>query len=377
MSVFSEAIDNFLSPIADLLKDDKISEIMVNGASEIYVEKQGKILKVDNKFRDEENLMSALRAIAQTVGKKFDRENPQLDAHLPDGSRIAAVMMPISQKGTTFSIRKFFKEKVLLKDLIKWGALSKDAARFLDICVYLGKNMIISGGTGSGKTTLLNILSSRIPVTQRIVLIEDTKEVNLDSNHVVHLVTRKEDPTQNIKPVTIRDLLHSAMRLRPDRIIVGEVRGGEALDLINAMNTGHEGSMGTVHANNPEEAALRLETLCLLEGTQIPYTSLRQMIGHAVSVIVQMRRYSDGLRRVSNISEVLGVDNNGRYIIKDIFTWVQKGKNDKTGELLGEIVPCHYLPSFFNEIVVNKLPFPAAKFEAPDWVKPLKKKKAA
>ncbi len=380
MSVFNDAIKNFLSPINDLLDDDSISEIMVNGHNEIYIERSGKLHKVKNKFKTDDDVMAALRAIAQTVGKKFDHENPRLDAHLPDGSRIAAVLSPIAQNGTTFSIRKFFKEKVLLKDLVNWGALSDDAARFLDICVYLGKNILVSGGTGSGKTTLLNVVASRVPGHQRVIVVEDTKELEIEGKHIVQFVTRKEDKLANLEGVGIRDLLHSAMRLRPDRIIVGEVRGDEALDLVNAMNTGHDGSMGTVHANNPAEACLRLETLCLLSGTQIPANSLKLMITNALSLIVQTKRYADGKRRISHISEVLGIREDGGYNIRHIYEWVQKGRDDKTGELEGELAPCQYLPTFFHEIKVNKLPFPSSKFQMPAWaksVKGIKTKKAA
>jgi len=373
MSVFNDAIKNFLSPIEDLLSDDTISEIMINGPYEIFIERGGKIIRTDYRFQNNENLMSAMRAIAQAVGKKFDSDDPRLDANLPDGSRIAAVLSPISTNGTAVSIRKFFKERVLLKDLIAWGAISKDAARFLDICIYLGKNMLVSGGTGSGKTTLLNILASRISNNERIIIIEDTKEMKLEDQHVVHMITRKEDPAQNIKAISTQDLLHSAMRLRPDRIIVGEVRSGEALDLVNAMNTGHDGSMGTVHANNPDEACLRLETLCLQSGTKIPPNSLKLMIANALQVVVQTKRFSDGKRRVSHVSEVLGINEDGSYRLKHIFEWTQRSKNDETGELIGELAPCQYLPTFFDQIKVNKLPFPSSKFERPDWVKKLKK----
>jgi len=376
MSVFTDAIANFLGPIKDLLDDNSISEIMINGPHDIYVEKSGKIVKTDNQFATDDNLMSAMRAIAQAVGKTFDKDNPRLDAHLPDGSRIAAVISPISQNGTTVSIRKFFEEKIVLKDLIDWGAISKDGARFLDICIFLGKNLIVSGGTGSGKTTLLNVLASRVSGNERILLIEDTKELKLEEKHLVHLVTRKADVIENTKGVEIKDLLHSAMRLRPDRIIVGEVRSGEALDLINAMNTGHDGSMGTVHANNPSESLLRLETLCLMSGTAIPHHSLKLMISNAVQVVVQTKRFSDGKRRVSHISEVLGLKDNGEFKVRNIFKWVQKDKLD-SGELIGELIACHYLPTFFHEIKVNKLPFPSSKFEMPAWAKKQLKNLAA
>lgn len=375
-SVFKDAISNFLAPIRKLLDDESISEIMINGPKEIFVEQGGLVYKSDCEFADEEDLISAMRAIAQSVGRIIDTDNPRLDARLPDGSRIAVVLPPMAKNGTTVAIRKFSKEKLTLKDLINFGSLSEDGARFLDICVFLGKNLLVSGGTGSGKTTMLNVLGSRIPDTQRLIIIEDSSELQVKSKHVVSFEARHEDLDRGITGVTIRDLVLSAMRLRPDRIIVGEVRGEEALDLVQVMNTGHDGSMGTVHANTPVDACTRLETLCLMGDTKIPPDAIRTMVGSALNIIVQCSRYSDGGRRTSHISEVLGVDRFGRYITKDIFRWVQKGRDPKTGKLVGEMVPCGYIPTFFEDIVVNKLPFPKSKFMAPEWAEELIKKAA-
>lgn len=372
-SVFSDAIASFLAPIVDLLEDEGVSEVMINGPSEIFVEKKGLVFKVPNTFHSEDALISAMRAIAQSVGRVFDDDNPRLDARLPDGSRIHAVLPPMSKNGTTVAIRKFSKENLTINDLIKFGSLSKDAARFLDICIYLGKNLIVSGGTGSGKTTMLNVLGSRIPKTQRLIIIEDAAELQVDAEHVVNFETRKADPTKGVNEVTIRDLVISSMRLRPDRIIVGEVRGEEALDLIQVMNTGHDGSMGTVHANNPEDACTRLETLCLMGDTKIPPDAVRKMVGSAMQIVVQCSRYHDGGRRTSHISEILGLDNHGNYISRDIFRWVQTGKDPETGKYIGEMVPCNYVPTFFEDIVVNKLPFPKSNFIAPDWLNKMKK----
>jgi pilus assembly protein CpaF len=349
---------------------------MINGPKEIFVEQGGLVFKTPNTFADEEELLSAINAIAQSVGRVIDEDNPRLDARLPDGSRIHVVLPPMAKNGTTVAIRKFSKEELTLKDLIKFGSLSPAAARFLDICVHLGRNLIVSGGTGSGKTTMLNVLGGRIPKTQRLIIIEDAAELQVHAEHVVNFETRKEDEVREIKGVTIRDLVISAMRLRPDRIIVGEVRGDEALDLIQVMNTGHDGSMGTVHANNPEEACTRLETLCLMGDTKVPPDAVRRMVGSAMQLIVQCSRYHDGGRRVSHISEILGVDQYGRYISRDIFRWVQTGKDPKTGKYIGEMVPCNYVPSFFNDIVVNKLPFPKSGFAAPDWAAKLIKEAA-
>lgn len=376
MSVFSEAIDTFLAPIADLLSDEAVSEVMINGAHEIFVEKKGLVFKVEHTFPSEDALISAMRAIAQSVGRVIDADNPRLDARLPDGSRIHVVLPPMAKNGTTVAIRRFSKEELTLADLISFGSLSKTAARFLDICIHLGRNVVVSGGTGSGKTTMLNVLGARIPKTQRLLIIEDAAELQIHSEHVVNFETRKADPTRGVEEVTIRELVISAMRLRPDRIIVGEVRGEEALDLIQVMNTGHDGSMGTVHANNPVDACTRLETLCLMGDTKIPPDAIRKMVASAMQVIVQCSRYHDGGRRTAAISEVLGLDAHGNYIVRDIFRWVQTGKDPDTGKFLGEMVPCNYVPSFFEDIIVNKLPFPKSNFVAPDWLNKLKKEAA-
>lgn len=366
-SVFKDAIDQFLYPIKEHLEDAGVSEIMINGPKEIFVEKKGLVYKTDAQFHNEEALVSAMRAIAQSVGRRIDKDNPRLDARLPDGSRIHVVLPPMAKNGTTVAIRKFSKEKLTLNDLIAFGSLSKEAARFLDICIYLGKNIIVSGGTGSGKTTMLNVLGSRIPKTQRLIIIEDAAELQVKAEHVVNFETRKADMERGITEVSIRDLVVSAMRLRPDRIIVGEVRGEEALDLIQVMNTGHDGSMGTVHANNPVDACTRLETLCLMGDTKIPPDAVRKMVGSAMQIIVQCSRFHDGGRRTSHISEIIGIDKNGNYISRDIFKWIQTGKDPDTGKYLGEMVPCNYVPTFFEDIVVNKLPFPKGNFLAPEW----------
>ncbi|OIQ16494.1 MAG: pilus assembly protein [Bacteriovorax sp. MedPE-SWde] len=376
-SVFTDAISSLLAPIGDLLEDEGVSEVMINGPHEIFVEKKGLVFKVENQFADEGALVSAMRAIAQSVHRTIDEDNPRLDARLPDGSRIHVVLPPMAKNGTTVAIRKFSKEKLTLKDMISFGSVSEMGARFLDICMFLGKNILVSGGTGSGKTTMLNVLGGRMPKTQRLIIIEDAAELQVTADHVVNFETRKADPLKGLDEVTIRDLVISAMRLRPDRIIVGEVRGEEALDLVQVMNTGHDGSMGTVHANNPVDACTRLETLCLMGETRIPPDAIRKMVGSALQVIVQCNRYHDGGRRTSHISEVLGVDADGNYIVKDIFKWVQTGRDPETGKYIGEMVPCNYVPTFFEDIIVNKLPFPKSNFIAPDWLRDMNKKKAA
>jgi pilus assembly protein CpaF len=364
--VYQDAISSLLSPIRDLLADPSVSEIMINGPHKIFIERKGLIYLAPNKFSDDEALMASMRAIAQSVGRVIDSDNPRLDARLPEGFRIAVVIPPMAKCGTTVAIRKFSEEKLGLKDLINFGSLSPDGARFLDCCMYLGKNTLVSGGTGSGKTTMLNVLGSRMPKTQRLLVIEDAAELQIKAEHVVNFETRKENKEMGIKEVTIRDLMESALRLRPDRIIVGEVRGPEALDLLNAMGTGHEGSMGTVHANSPIDACTRLETLCLMGETKIPPDAIRKMVGSALQLIVQCSRYHDGGRRTSHISQVLGLDEHGRYIVRDIFRWIQTGK-DENGRFVGEMVPTGYVPTWFDEFIANKLPFPKTNFKPPDW----------
>src|SRR4051794_20170946 len=288
MGVFEDSVGAFLSPVKAYLNDDSVSEVLVNGPNEVFIERHGLLERTPAKFKDEQALQAAIRNIAQFVGRRIDEENPILDARLPDGSRVAAVFPPCSRKGATLSIRKFSKGNPTFVDLINRGSISKDAARFLDVCIYLAKNIIISGGTGSGKTTLLNVLGSRIPGTQRLLIIEDSSELKINTEHVVFFETKHADEMGKGQ-ISIRDLIKSALRLRPDRIVVGEVRGPEALDLITAMNTGHGGSMGTTHANTPYDALIRLETLSMMGDTQVPIQAIRRQIASAISWWFKLR----------------------------------------------------------------------------------------
>jgi pilus assembly protein CpaF len=369
-SVFQDSIATFLKPVLAFLEDDSVSEVLVNGSDEVFIERAGILEKTTAKFIDEQALQAAVRNIAQFVGRRIDEENPTLDARLPDGSRIHAVLPPCSRKGTTLSIRKFSKGNPTFVDLVNRGTVSKDAARFLDVCIFLAKNTIISGGTGSGKTTLLNVLGSRIPPQQRLLIIEDSSELKIKTEHTVFFETKPAD-VEGKGAVTIRDLIRSALRLRPDRIVVGEVRGSEALDLITAMNTGHGGSMGTVHANTPYDALVRLETLSMMSESTIPAAAIRRQISSAIQLVVQIKRMSDGSRKITQISEVSPeVDlATGKYVTQDLFRFIQRGRSPE-GKILGELIPVGNIPTFMNEIEVNRLPITRDKFNPPGWYTP-------
>ncbi len=360
-NVFSAAIQNFLAPIADLLADSTVTEVLINGPHNIFVERNGFLTKVSHQFTNEDELQAAVNSIAQSVNRVINDKEPQLDARLPDGSRIHAVLPPIARNGTTVSIRKFSNAKMTLKEYIQSGAISIDAAQFLDLCVFLGKNIIVSGGTGSGKTTLLSVLTNRTPKGKRIILIEDSSELQIDYEHVVRFETRQEDLRGNGE-ITMQHLLKSSLRLRPDRIIVGEVRGSEALELMNAMNTGHNGSMGTIHANSPDDAIVRLEGLAMSGDAKLSEKVIRHQLSSAVNVIIQISRFSDGTRKVQTISEVLGLDDNGNYKLSPIYD-IGQLERGPDGKLIGEIKPTGNIPSFMDEIEANKIPFPRSKFQ--------------
>ena len=355
MSVFESSVQVFLAPVLQYLKDESVTEIMINGPKSIFIERRGLIEKTDAKFEDENSLMAEVRNISQFVGRPIDDQHPFLDARLPDGSRIHAVVAPIARNGTTVAIRKFSKDKLQLKDLIARGALTPDAARFLDVCLYLKKNIIVSGGTGSGKTTILGILASRCLPSQRVLVLEDSAELKIHNEHAVFFEARPADEFGKGQ-VTLRDLVKSSLRLRPDRVIVGEVRGAEALDLISSMNTGHSGSMGTVHSNNPKECLTRLETLALMNESEVPVQAVRAQVAAAINIVIQLSRMQDGSRKVTHISEGLGMDLQGNYRTNDIYLFEQTGR-DKDGKVLGGLNPTGNLPSFMREVEVNHLPF--------------------
>lgn len=335
----------FFAPVQGYLQDDEVSEIMINGPGQIFIERKGKLVAVSSKFSSEQALQAAVMNVARSVGRFFDKDNPRLDARLPDGSRVHAVMPPLARIGTIVAIRKFRREKLTLQQLVDFGSISKEGAELLDVIVKIGRNLLVAGATSSGKTSVLNVLSALIPENDRILVLEDASELQLQQAHKVCMETRKADEYGKGE-VSIRDLLHSALRLRPDRIVVGEIRGGEALDLLQAMNTGHEGSMSTIHANSARDSLLRLETCALLSGIQIPLSALREQVASAIHVVIQTARMHDGTRKITSITEVLGLKD-GEYQLQDIFVFKNEGLSDD-----GKINGCHaftgYKPTFLQ-----------------------------
>lgn len=360
-NVFQNAIENYLAPISEFLKNPLVTEIMINGHKEVFIEQGGKLHKTTAKFQDEDSLRAAVNNIAQSVGRRINSEEPRLDARLPDGSRICAVIPPCATRGTTVAIRRFSKVKMNFKDYLQLGALTKEVAQFLDICMYLGKNILVSGGTGSGKTTLLSVLCSRIPPGQRIIVIEDSSELDIEYEHVVRFEARMADQMGKGE-VSIRDLLKSSLRLRPDRIIVGEVRGSEAVELINAMNTGHKGCMGTVHANSPNDAIVRLEALALGGDHKISEKALQYQVVSALDIIIQISRYQDGSRRIAAVSEVRGFDKEHQYDIVPLFQ-MSPLIRQPDGKLKGQIEATGEIPQFITEIEDHRIPFGREKFQ--------------
>ncbi len=317
--IYETTLGYFLAPIASLMNDESVREIMINGAQDIYVEQGGGLKRVDVCFDDEAQLKAAVTNLAQYVGLRLNAETARFDARLPQGHRVHVVMPPVSRVGISITIRKHTKSSLALADLVKSGSISEAARAFLAGAIHLEKNIIISGGTGTGKTTFINALSELIPEEDRIVTIEDAAELQLSQEHVVSLETRPPD-RRGEGAITIRDLLHSSLRMRPDRIIVGECRGGEALDLLQAMNTGHGGSMSTVHANTPLESLRRLETLALFAGEEIPLRFLRAQVAAAVQVVIQLQRVG-GKRSVASIAEVLPLTDDGEYEVLELFSY--------------------------------------------------------
>lgn len=312
-------LELFLAPVAAFLKDDTVSEIMINGPAQIYVERNGKLEETDAAFANEAQLKAAAVNIARTVERQLDEMHPDLDARLPDGSRVHASIPPISRNGTAISIRKFKKEMLSMNKLVDFGSIPEDALLLLNAMTKLKKNIIVSGGTGSGKTSVLNALSGMIPEGERILVLEDASELQLQQKHVVYFETRKPDK-HGEGEFTIRDLVIASLRMRPDRLIIGEIRGGEALDLLQAMNTGHSGSMSTIHANSPLDALIRMETCSIMSGLDIPLTAIRMQVASAINCVVHLSRLPDGTRKMTGISEVMSLEN-GEYRMRELMRY--------------------------------------------------------
>ncbi|MCS0581078.1 ATPase, T2SS/T4P/T4SS family [Massilia pinisoli] len=346
--VLNEAIG--LGPLEELLDDDSISEIMVNRYDQIYVERNGRLQRHPLTFTGDRAVLGVIERIVAPLGRRIDESSPMVDARLKDGSRVNAIIPPLALKGPTLTIRKFAKRKLSASDLVDFGAISPEMAEFLQVCVEARKNIIVSGGTGSGKTTLLNILSNFIPDGERIITVEDAAELQLHHDHLISLESRPAN-VEGKGSVAIRDLVRNTLRMRPDRIVVGECRGAEALDMLQAMNTGHEGSLTTLHANTPRDGLARLETMVLMAGMDLPLTAIREQIASAVDIIVQQTRFSCGSRKVTCITEITGMES-GKIQLQDVFRFVSRGYAGDRGthRIQGYFTGCGMVPTFYEEL---------------------------
>jgi pilus assembly protein CpaF len=340
-----------LGPLERLLADSDVSEIMVVDPLSIFVEKKGRLTLTGLRFTDDDSVRAVIERIVTPLGRRIDESAPLVDARLRDGSRVNAVIPPLALKGPCITIRKFSKTPLAMNDLVKFDSLTADMARFLAGAVQIKKNVVISGGTGSGKTTLLNVLSAAIPEHERVVTVEDAAELRLAQRHVVSLEARPAN-LEGKGEYSIRDLVKNALRMRPDRIVVGECRGGEAIDMLQAMNTGHEGSLTTTHANSPREAVARIETLCLMAGLDLPVQAIRRQIASSIHLIVQQARLSDGARKVTSITEVVGLGDDGEVELREIFSFKVK-RTLADGKLEGTFLATGYLPSFLDEFLAH------------------------
>lgn len=347
--VTREILDELLGfgPLQPFLDDPEISEVMVNGPTKIYIEKKGKLHKTNVTFPDDAAILRIIDKIIMPLGRRIDSESPTVDARLPDGSRVNAVIPPIAIDGPSITIRKFQKDKLKMDELIGLGTITAEMAEFIRVCVLSRLNIVISGGTGSGKTTFLNILSGYIPDDERIVTIEDAAELKLQQDHVVRMETKAPN-VDGKGGVTIRDLVRNSLRMRPDRIVVGEVRGGEALDMLQAMNTGHDGSLTTLHANSPRDALSRLETMVLMAGMDLPLKVVREQTASALDLIIQQSRFKDGTRKITSMTEICGMEGD-TVVMTDIFKFQQTGV-DENGTILGELKPTGIRPLFYPRI---------------------------
>jgi pilus assembly protein CpaF len=349
-TLLTELINDFLrlGPLEKLLADDTVSEIMVNRPDQIYVERDGRLELTSERFLNENQIRAVIQRIIQPLGRHVDESVPYVDARLADGSRVHAIIPPLAMNGPKVTIRKFFKHKLTTDDLLRLGSLSRQMTGFLEMMVKCRANILISGGTGSGKTTLLNVLSNFIPENQRIITIEDAAELQINKNHVVSLEARPAN-AEGTGAVSIRELVRNTLRMRPDRIVVGECRGGEALDMLQAMNTGHDGSLTTIHANSPRDALARLETLVLMAGVELPSRAIREQIASGINFVVQAARLPDGTRKITHVTEVTGLGENAIFMTQEIFIFKQTGI-DAAGRIVGRYQPTGTIPRIIEQL---------------------------
>jgi pilus assembly protein CpaF len=367
-SVFEETVLQFFAPIRVFLEDPAVSEVMINGPEQIYIERKGLLELTEAKFPSREALMAALRNLSQYVGKYLNEERPILEARFPDGSRVEALIPPVAPEGPHVAIRRFFKETLTVDKLVSFGAMTPVAAQSLRALVVGKTNLLIAGGTGSGKTSMLNALSGFIPDGERVVVIEDSREVQFQRPHVVQLEARPADP-KGRGAVSIRDLFRATLRMRPDRVVVGEIRGGEALDIVQAMTSGHGGCMGTLHASYPKDTLTRLETMCMMSDVEMPLAAMRQQIGSGVQIIVQVSRLQDGSRKVTHISEVTGFDlATQKYGVQDIFVREYRGFDDKQ-RIVSDLVPTGILPNCMHQLEEHGVSLPEAVLDRAKYPK--------
>jgi len=350
-----------VGPLAPLMADPAVTDILVNSPSRVYVERFGRLERADVRFRDEEHIRRVIERLAARVGRRIDMSSPMVDLRLPDGSRVNATVPPISLDGPTISIRRFGRQRLRRDDLLRLHMWSRDMMRFLDFVVRQRKNILIAGGTGAGKSTLLSGLCEAIPNTERIVTIEDTAELLLDQDHIVRLETRPPN-IENTGEITARDLLINSLRMRPDRIIIGEVRGGEALDMLQSLNTGHDGGMSTIHANSSRDALSRLETMVLMAGLELPSRAIREQITAAIDILVQVRRYEDGVRRIESITELGGMEGN-TPLLQEIYRFHRTGR--KGNRVIGDYYATGIVPRLVMEMRDQGFDFPLDLFRRP------------
>ncbi|MEO0108101.1 MAG: CpaF family protein [candidate division WOR-3 bacterium] len=349
-SLLTELLNDFLGlgPLEKYIADDTITEIMVNRPDQVYIEREGKLILTNERFLDNAQVLAVIQRIIQPLGRRIDESMPYVDARLRDGSRVHAIIPPLALGGPKLTIRKFARNRLTTDDLVRLGSMSRPMARFLESMVQNRANIIVSGGSGTGKTTLLNVLSNYIPDSQRIITIEDAAELSINKQHVVALESRPPN-LEGKGEVTIRELVRNSLRMRPDRIVIGECRGGEALDMLQAMNTGHDGSLTTIHANSPRDTLARLETLVLMAGVELPSRAIREQIASAINFIVQTARLNDGSRKITHITEITGLEGNSVFSLQDIFVFRQQG-TDAGGRIIGRFTPTGTVPRFTERL---------------------------